>query len=169
MLTSFIESPAVKTSSKKKHGGSKGENVKGSSGAHAASKKDSFSRTQDALYQEPRGRQDGNSSTLNQSTRSSLAKKKERKARPEQVFLNNNSDEEMAIEEKKVPQNPNKRAAGESQSIDNLEQETSKTKYLKGDDLQAKDRTQVSKKSNLNSASSLLLEDHQNKSAVSGR
>lgn len=114
-------------------------------GQSLLSKKDSFSRTQEALEQAPKGRGTIQPAS-SRSTKLSSVQKGERKARANQIFIDNNSEDEMAVEEESQATNVNKRAGNSSYSIDNLEKESSKKKFMKNNFLQAKERPQFAKK-----------------------
>lgn len=101
------------------------------------SKKDSFARTQEALNQ--KAKPQVRTVPHNQRSAKILAdQKNERKARLNQVFIDNNSEDEMHVEEQKDPSMKNKRPATDTRSFDKYEKETNNKKVLKTNDQQAK-------------------------------
>ena len=101
------------------------------------SKKDSFTRTQEALNQ--KAKPPVRTVPHNQRSAKVLAdQRNERKTRLNQVFIDNNSEDEMHAEDQKDPLMKNKRPATDTRSFDKFEKETNNKKLLKTNDQQAK-------------------------------
>ena len=94
------------------------------------SKIDSFSKTQTALTQKTKGQDRVPPSQ--RSTQNKLVEKNEKKAKRNQVFIDNESDDEMIVEDIKDIYSENKRQGKD------FEKESSKKKYLKTNEEQPK-------------------------------
>lgn len=92
------------------------------------SKIDSFSKTQNALTQKTKVPPHNQRSTQNK-----LVEKNEKRAKRNQVFIDNESDDEMIVEDIKDIYSENKRPGKEPKGF-----ESSKKKYLKTNDEQPK-------------------------------
>jgi hypothetical protein len=94
-------------------------------------KKDPFLKAQDALNQPER------TNPIGSSKLSKFAAKTESKARSNQIFMDIDSDDDMIVEPQRGQGNINKRPGTDSHSVDTLERESLRSKYLKDNNLKA--------------------------------